>query len=84
MNLHNAMHCSMNLRAKHSMNLRGRIRSIEEEYTHKTIGLRQTNPMRSQDFWEMFEATGDLELYSMYRTLKEYEAENPQEENNDV
>ena len=31
--------------------------------------------MRSQDLWEMFQATGDLELYGMYRTLKEEEQE---------
>ena len=29
--------------------------------------------MDSKELWEMFEATGDIELYSMYKTLKEEE-----------
>ena len=31
--------------------------------------------MRSNEFWEMFEKSGDIELYGMYRTLKEEETE---------
>ena len=37
--------------------------------------IAQTICMRSQELWEMFQATGDVELYAMYRTLKEEEQE---------
>ena len=31
--------------------------------------------MNSKELWEMFATTGDIELYDMYRTLKEDESE---------
>ena len=42
---------------------------------HKIAKTQNTNFMRSYDFWEMFEKSGDIELYGMYRTLKEEETE---------
>lgn len=38
--------------------------------------------MDSKEFWEMFAKSGDIELYEMYRTLKEEETKNNSDKNN--
>ena len=33
--------------------------------------MTQTTHMTDKEMWKLFAKTGDIELYSMYRTLKE-------------
>ncbi len=36
--------------------------------------LTHANIMNSNDLWQMFKRTGDIEWYSLYRTMKEEES----------
>ncbi|MEG1529966.1 MAG: hypothetical protein RSC44_03505 [Clostridia bacterium] len=38
------------------------------EKKQKTIAM-----MNENELWQMFAKTGDIELYNMYRAMKEYE-----------
>lgn len=47
--------------------------SIKRDMRIKRFFSKHAIRMDSKDIWKMFQKTGDIEWYSMYRSLKEEE-----------